>query len=157
GAAAPPPSDIRMLEFEERRKRGAGRFITQDIFEKSDGRLMSDILLTKVPGVHANLMGGSNGKALASGRASVSISGSATKRVDAFDKASGAKEDCYIQVIMNGSIMYQLQPGRPLFDINSIQPSTVSGIEFYTEAQTPSQFQGTGSSCGTLLLWTRAR
>ena len=67
------------------------------------------------------------------------------------------KEDCYLQVLLNGAIMYQAMGGRPLFDINTISPATVSGIEYYTTSQTPPQYQTAGSQCGTILVWTRAR
>ena len=145
-----------MVEFEARRKRGGGKFLTQDVFEKGENRLMSDILLTKLPGIHANMLG-TSGKALASGRSTVSISTETGARLDKFDVDKGAKDDCYLQILVNGAIMYQAQAGRPLFDINTVNPSTVAAIEFYTTAQTPPQYQSTGSQCGTVLIWTRAR
>ena len=156
-AASTAPMSLAMVEFEARRKRGGGRFITQDVFEKGENKLMSDLLLTRLPGVHANALG-TSGRAMASGRSSVSLSTMAQANgLDSYDRAQGAKADCYMQILVNGSIMYQAVDGRPLFDINTINPTTVSGIEFYTTAQTPPQYQSTGSQCGTILIWMRAR
>ncbi|MEO7360804.1 MAG: hypothetical protein ABI120_10765, partial [Gemmatimonadaceae bacterium] len=112
------------------------------------------------PGLHANALG-SSGRAMASGRSTVSIStetaAAQAQKLDKFDRDTGIKSDCYLQILVNGVIMYQAMDGRPLFDINTINPSTVAGIEFYTTAQTPPQYQSTGSQCGTILIWSRAR
>lgn len=152
------PMSFAMLEFEARRKRGGGRFLTQDLMEKSENRLMSDLLLTKLPGLHANALG-TSGRAMASGRSTVSISTETDQagKLDKFDRAQGIKLDCYLQILVNGAVMYQMVDGRPLFDINTISPAVVAGIEYYTTAQTPPQYQSTGSQCGTILIWTRAR
>lgn len=160
GSAPSSTGSMAMVDFEARRKRGGGRFLTQDVLEQNENRLMSDLLLTKLPGLHANALG-SSGRAIASGRSTVSIStetaAAQAQKLDKFDRDTGIKIDCYLQILLNGVIMYQAMDGRPLFDINTVNPSTVAGIEFYTTAQTPPQYQSTGSQCGTILIWTRAR
>jgi hypothetical protein len=147
-----------MIEFEGRRKRGRGKFLTQELFEKSSNRLLSDVLTRSLPGIHANALGAS-GRAMASGRSTVSISTETdqSSRLDKFDRAQGIKEDCYLQVLVDGIVMYQAVPGRPLFDVNTVTTSSISGVEFYQTSQTPPQFQATGSQCGTIIIWTRSR
>jgi len=160
GTATSAPASLAMVEFEERRKRGGDRFLTQDVLEKNENRLMTDLLFTKLPGLHANALC-SSGRAIASGRSTVGIStetaAAQAQKLDKLHRDTGNKINCYLQILVNGVIMYQAMDGRPLFDINTVNPSTVAGIEFYTTAQTPPQYQSTGSQCGTILIWTRAR
>ena len=47
-----------------------------------------------------------------------------------------------------------------MFDIDELDAKDVIGIEFYTTATTPSQYNGTHgadmSSCGTVVIWTKS-
>ena len=41
-------------------------------------------------------------------------------------------------------------------DIDSFLPEHIAAIEYYAgPATTPTEFAGTGASCGTIVIWTR--
>jgi hypothetical protein len=59
---------------------------------------------------------------------------------------------------VDGTLVYadSQRPHAALFDINSISPQNIEGIEVYrSAAQIPAQFNRTSSSCGVVLVWTR--
>jgi hypothetical protein len=152
--ASVAPVDMRLAEYEARRKLGFGHFITQEVLEKSEGRKLSDVLTSKVPGLHGNNFG--NERAIASSRGVLSLQN--LPHGDDIDYHSKqARPDCYVQVVVDGMIRYKGVAREKLFDINSIPPEQLAGIEYYTTSQTPPQFNGTGSPCGTLVIWTRMR
>ena len=76
---------------------------------------------------------------------------------DEFDRRQGATSQCYVQVIVDGLYRYRGQRGEKLFDINSIAPDHLAGVEYYTVATTPPQYNASSARCGTLILWTRVR
>lgn len=98
GTAPTATGSMAMVKFGARRKRGGGRFLTQDVLDKNENRLISDLLLTKRPGLHANALG-SSGRVMASGRSTVSLSTetSQAERLDKFERQQGIKLDCYLQ------------------------------------------------------------
>ena len=53
--------------------------------------------------------------------------------------------------------MIRYNGSQGLFDMNTIDPANVAGIEYFTTSQTPAQFNGTGTPCATLVIWTRMR
>jgi hypothetical protein len=45
---------------------------------------------------------------------------------------------------------------EPLFDINSISPSQIEAIEYYSgSADTPAKYSGLNSTCGVVVIHTR--
>jgi hypothetical protein len=52
--------------------------------------------------------------------------------------------------------VFSAEVGEALFNINSIPPSTIQGIEYYASRdETPIQYATYRAECGTLLIWTR--
>jgi len=120
-----------LADFEERRKMGFGKFLTQEDFAKAEGRNMLSVLTSRIPGVR---IAGTGRRTLVSSRGSVSFS----------------QSQCPIRVIFDGS------PGAAPLDLDFIDPSTIAAAEYYTPATLPDQFNfGGNSPCGTLLLWSR--
>lgn len=76
---------------------------------------------------------------------------------DAFNRKQGAKPDCYNDVYIDGAMLYGAGlAGEPLSDIDSLSPSTIEGVEFYSgPSQVPARYNKTGSVCGVQLIWTR--
>lgn len=144
---APVPVVGPLAAFEERRLRGAGRFMTRDMFEKAEGRKLPDLIKHHIPGLAIISNGGERAAATSS------------RGTQSFQKtpgAAGTKRECYVQVIVDGIVMYASAPGERLFNLDNVDPNQMYGLEFYTVSQTPSQFNGTGTApCGTLLLWLR--
>lgn len=120
-----------LAAFDERRKIGFGKFLTQEDFAKAEGRNMLDVLTSRIPGVR---IAGTDRRRLVSSRGAVSLS----------------QRECPIRVIFDGS------PDAAPLDLDSIQPSTIAAAEYYTPATLPQQFNFRGNApCGTLLLWSR--
>lgn len=75
---------------------------------------------------------------------------------DKGDRMRGAGVACYAQVYLDGVRVYTPAPDTKLFDVNTLQPGALKGVEFFAgPGETPAQYSGTGASCGTLLLWTK--
>ncbi|MFN9423557.1 carboxypeptidase regulatory-like domain-containing protein [Gemmatimonas sp.] len=119
-----------LVDFDERRKMGFGRFLTQDDFAKAEGRNILNLLTSRIPGMRTS---GTGRRTLVSSRGPTSVS----------------QRECPIRVIFDGSL-----DAAPL-NLDSIEPSTIAAAEFYTLATLPFQFAFGGSPCGTLLLWSR--
>jgi hypothetical protein len=143
-------------EFEARRALGVGRVLTQEVLARAEGRKLADVLPAKVSGLHGNNYGGE--RATASSRGVLSLQPKMLPSGDGVDiHFKQARPDCYVQVVVDGMIRYKGTVNEKLFDINSIAPEQLAGLEFYTTSEIPPQFNGTGSPCGTLVLWTRMR
>jgi len=142
----------RIAEFDERRKTGFGSYITQDEFDKADGRKLADVLSGKIPGLSSAMY--SNRRALIANRGVISIN--QRRSGDETDKALGAKARCYVQVIVDGILRYGGRMGEALLDIDSIDPTHIAAAEYYTVSQLPPQFNmSSGAACGTLVIWLR--
>ena len=128
----------RLQDFEERRRFGTGRFLTADLFEQSVGQNMSQVIVSRIPGVRT--VGQGTEQVLVSRR--------------------GDRDECRVQIIVNGMVRYNARLGDQRFDLNSVYTGDVIGFEYYSSAQTPAQFSGTsgtdgGSICGTAVIWTK--
>ncbi|OLE78555.1 MAG: hypothetical protein AUG74_01775 [Bacteroidetes bacterium 13_1_20CM_4_60_6] len=72
------------------------------------------------------------------------------------DRLKGAPRGCYAQVYIDNVRVFSANAGEALFNINSIPPSTIQGIEYYSSrAQTPIQYATGRADCGTIVIWTR--
>lgn len=119
-----------LVDFDERRKMGFGRFVTQEDFAKAEGGNILNFLTSRIPGMR---IADTGRRTLVSSRGSISYS----------------QPQCPIRVIFDGSL-----DAAPL-NLDSIEPATIAAAEFYTPATLPFQFAFGGSPCGTLLLWSR--
>lgn len=136
-AAVNPRYAIRLADFEERRRYGAGRFLTADVFEKAEGQNMSQVLISRIPGIRT--IGTGSQQTLTSRRG-----------------GKFGSQECKIQVIVNGMVKYNGRIGDSDFDVNGVYSGEVIGLEYYTLANTPAQFSGTGAAaCGTIVIWTK--
>jgi hypothetical protein len=72
------------------------------------------------------------------------------------DRRKGAPRGCYSQIYLDNVRVFSSDPGEALFNINSIPPSTIQGIEYYaSREETPIQYASHRAECGTMLIWTR--
>jgi hypothetical protein len=62
-----------------------------------------------------------------------------------------------MDVYVDGAMVFDSRnPGYGLFDVNSVPPEHIAGIEVYTSGvQVPAKYNRTGGGCGVLLIWTR--
>jgi hypothetical protein len=138
----------RIAEFDERRKMGFGTFLTQDVFEKADGRKFDDVLVQRITGIRTLNAGGN--RYLVSTRGSITMS---------------TQKPCPVQVIIDDIVQNSSTSQKPArsatdvppdaFEINTIDPDRIAAVEFYTVANRPAQFNRGGAPCGTLVIWTR--
>jgi hypothetical protein len=134
----------KLAGFYQRKQIGIGRFLEAADMEKLLSRRLSDVLLTSVPGI----------RIMRSRR-----SGSAAY-VFATRLGSGCYPDVYLDGVVvfssNNQVLGGLGAEAGLFDVNSVDPGHVAGIEYYGgPSQLPAQYNRTGSACGALLIWTK--
>jgi len=157
----------KLVEFMERQKAGIGHFITREQLARAEGgvRHTGDLIAT-IPGVLVRR--GSNKIWIASGR--TRSTGCAfpdpklkaeqdcgRQRLDRADSIAGARPGCFMDVYVDGAMVFNSSnPQFGLFDVNSIPPEHIAGIEVYTSAaQIPARYNRTSAGCGVLLIWTR--
>ena len=139
----------KFLEFEDRRAHGGGAFLTRADLEKEKDRQLGEIV-ARLPGVRINRYGAES--AVASSRTGFG----AGRSGDAMDRRKGAPRACYSQVYVDNVRVFASDVGEALFNINSIPPSTIQGIEYYASRdETSIQYASNRAECGTMLIWTR--
>lgn len=124
------PIDLRLGGFYERRKGGAGRFITRDQIEAMDPMMMTDVF-RRIPGAQiSSSVGGM--------RNSVRFRG----------------QRCPPLVFLDGT---PLAAGE--FDLDALVPSSIEAMEVYSgPAGLPAQFMAPPyiQACGTIVIWSRS-
>lgn len=157
----PTASEVaKLVGFRERMKAGFGEFLDRAAIERWEGRRTGD-MLALLPGLDVRRSLGS--KAWAVGARAVSSGKCAfcsedRKRVlDPADIEAGAGVACYADVYLDGALVYNsTSRGAPLFDLNSLLPESIAGVEYYAgPARLSVEFNRTSGGCGTLLIWTR--
>lgn len=127
----PVPVSSRLAGFERRRAAGFGRFIT-----------WADLRINEYKHTHEILR----------------EAGVRTQR-DRFGRqvlASFRSATCVGQVWLDG--VQLSQSGGAYVDVNNFPVETLAGMEYYRgPSETPPEFNTIGSSCGTLVIWTRER
>jgi hypothetical protein len=151
---AAPHLSPTISQFEERRAAGFGHFITEAQLEKMENRRLSEIF-AMIPGPVV-IKGQGNHAWIAGGRGPQSYFQNGDE-LDPFDYRRGAKRRfCYSAIVLDGIFVYTGHPGETLFDINTLQPNTIAGIEVYTGPATiPPQYGGARSTCGLIVVWTK--
>lgn len=126
-----------MREFDDRRRRGLGRFVTRATLLRNHGRSLEAVLRSHVPGLR--IVDDQEAKVAASGRTSGRIR---------------SARPCYLNVFVDGLLRYQAIPGAKPFDLRSLESSMIAGIEVYTPATIPAEFNvGSNTPCGALVIW----
>jgi hypothetical protein len=145
-ADADAPRNFNIADFDERRAMGLGRFLTRAELLRDRGRSLDAVLRARVPGIRYYT---EDGKVVAvSARAGGAGGGGA---VAGFGRNPPR---CYVNVIVDGVLRYAVGTDAPLFDLRSLEVSMIAGIEYYTVASLPVQFNFRGSApCGTLVIW----
>lgn len=139
----------KFLEFEERRTHGGGAFLTRSDLDKQRDRQLGEIV-ARLSGLRVNRYGAES--AVASSR----WTGGVARGGDAMDRRKGAQRACYSQIYIDNVRVFSSEAGEALFNINSIPPSTIEGIEYYASRDaTPIQYASPRAECGTMLIWTR--
>lgn len=129
---APVPASPRLADFERRRAVGPGRFLTWAHLRIRHNWRTSEVLREIGVITRRDRMGG---EVVVSGRRSTA---------------------CPAQVFLDGILVSQ--GAGVLIDVNNYIVETLAGVEYYAgPAETPPEFNVPGTTCGTLVLWTRDR
>ncbi len=91
------------------------------------------------------------------GHGTVSISRNGASKLDVADLSRGAKPGlCYAAVVLDGAFVYSGNEQEPLFNMNTLDPATIAGIEYYpSSASIPLKYSGTRATCGLVVIWLR--
>jgi hypothetical protein len=116
--------------FQERRRRGLGRFMSAEDIAKRSPTFTSDLLMM--------------------------VQGLAVDGVAGIDRTIRMKgmftETCEPAVYLNGSLMV----GMSATDVDLLIPArNIVGIEVYAQTQAPPQFVPGLSECGSIVFWTK--
>lgn len=145
-----PPVRAKLQEFEERRIAAAGgRFLTQADFDKRAWSSTADVLRTSMPGLEIKRDGTRPSQAYVVG-GRMQVPGGSLANMGA------PPGPCFAAVVLDGAFVYQGNTGEPPFDINSINPTVIAGMEYYASAASiPARYNGTRGTCGLMVIWTR--
>ena len=168
--ASGEPTPAKLVEFLERQKLGIGHFIDREQLEKAEGgRRQTGDLIALAPGV--SVKRGSNKIWVASSRAprpttctfcpqGTGFSTSAAASPGGLNRAdfvAGARPACYMDVFLDGAMIFDSRyVENGLFDVNTVPPEHIAGIEVYSPAQVPIKYaRNMENPCGVVLIWTR--
>jgi hypothetical protein len=139
----------RLVDFQRRKETTHGKFLTGEEIERIGAQTLESVIRTRIPGFSfVKLPNGSTG--LAGKR-----SGELTMQPRAA-RVAGLPDRCYVQVYVNGQLIYRYRPPPDMPpSLEDFHPKVIQAIEFYRgAADTPPELNGTGSSCGTMVIWT---
>jgi hypothetical protein len=130
------PRSAKLAGFEERRKKGVGRFVDRETLEKWEQR-PTGYLFATIPGVNV-LHERSKSFAIGS-------------RAHPFFRFDQRRNPCFMDIYLDGAFV----AGEP-FDLNAVRTAHIEAIEVYASAaQIPPEFNRTALGCGVVLIWTR--
>lgn len=131
--AVPP----RLQEFEARRARGVGRFLTQEVLEREEEPRLHFALAALLPGLTVLPDATRPGRYLLfSRRAAVRTS----------LRGGTPSTDCSVDVFLDG---------MKIDDLDAITPTMLAGVEHYPMSAAPPQYRRPTGSCHVVLLWSR--
>ena len=146
--------DRRLTTFEAHRSSGmGGSFLTSARLEKERGRALTDVL-QGVSG--ADIVRGRGGAAFfATRRGYDSFMNMPNARLA--DRARGASSGlCYAAVVVNNVFVYRGGDEEEIFDVNSLAPTDILGVEVYKGGATmPLEYNATRKTCGLLVIFTK--
>jgi Carboxypeptidase regulatory-like domain len=177
-AKAPPRVSPKMVDFERRRQRGLGKYVTRVDLDRYPGRQLEEVLRSTA--VATQFIKAPSGQTwLISSRQSTANMGMLASRNADYVR----DKQCHVQVVLDGAVISsstalraprihagdntggrggvsdsrtQVQGGDDAVDLNLFISDQLEGVEFYPDATTtPMQYRTGAAVCGTLILWTR--
>lgn len=150
---AEPVRDRKLATFEAHMRAGTGRYLTGATLDSLRDLTLGDILASRLVGAYVVDRVPSAWVATRRGVQSVMNRPSLSRP----DMERGAEASaCYAAVYLDGVLMYGGHEGEGLFDINSLTPSAIAGIEFYPGGSgLPPELKHLMPTCGAIVIWTR--
>jgi hypothetical protein len=128
-----------LRDFEERRTKGFGYFLTEAELRRAENRKMTN-LIRQFPNVN-----------IVCPRRGVRIGECYATSMRQPQKYAVLGGECPLDVYLDGARSTDN-------DLEKMQVNEYAGVEYYAGGSTiPTQYNMTGSSCGVLLFWTRER
>jgi hypothetical protein len=149
------PTARHLIDFENRRKFGIGKFIDSTrLWAYGGPQAWYRAIVSEVPGMRAMAYGSS--LALARSSRGPSSIMKPMPSGDSGDRRRGAQKGCYLRVIIDGQIRYNTNVDEPLFDVSNYDGPPIVAAEVYSAAQLPAEFNRMSDySCGAIVLWTK--
>jgi len=138
--------------FEERRRVGIGHFLTEDVMRKNETHTLGDVLSTHIPGVMTRY-----GVPERRPQSKFLLS---TRKMCAGNTMTGCRTpNCFVSVYENNAKIYDsaVNDVSMIPDVEHMNSRDYAAVEYYAPGEVPAQYEGTGSGCGVLLLWSRER
>jgi hypothetical protein len=137
-ATAANTTSGKLATFEQHRAEGFGHFLTREELAKAEGHLTSDVF-RMIPGVQLWPDSRRGAWYVGTRRGNTSML-----------RNAGLNGICLAAVMVDGLIM------QTPFDINSIRPEEIAGVEYYAGgASMPMEYNSTRAACGLVVIWTR--
>ena len=150
-ATRPDPG---MRDFEENRALGIGKFLTREELDRQKTATMTDVFKT-VNGINFKSMMGRQ-YAVAGHRAAAGFGHCYYfENADTSFNCVGTNE-CFMQVYVDNHPLFLGRDQEIVPDLSRFRPEDIEAVEVYRSgAETPSRYQGLGTSCGTIVLHRR--
>jgi hypothetical protein len=157
---SPTPVNRAMRDFERRRRRGNGSFLTRTQIDKSNASRLTDLLrrmpsVTVLPSDNGSIMVELRGskRVTFNGTTILADTGSSTSRLPGPPQGttSVSVDNCPAAFLLDGLAI----DGGSSVDLE-MRPGMLEGIEVYTPAQVPIEYASRFSECGVVIIWTRA-
>jgi hypothetical protein len=145
----------RLQAFEERRTRGIGQYFTRaDLEEHGSAPLSSVFRVARNLRLYRRPAGCGGGFTVGTGRGPDRLTMGARER--SMLACSGDPYACFPAIYLDGMAFWTPgTPGPP--DVDTFRSDELEAIEIYRgPAGVPPELNALGSSCGVIVLWTRA-
>jgi hypothetical protein len=133
--------------FEERRKSGFGYFVGDSVLRANEGRLLANVITSRMPGIITRAGSASSTYLMQSPRC-----------------VGGGPPQVYLDGVPLSPDLPSTRSSRSSsldnlpFNLTNFDVSSLAGVEWYPDgASLPAEFNHTSARCGALLLWTRER
>lgn len=150
-----------MPGFEDNRRVGLGHFLTREDLEKYTGAQLGTVLgqvsqLGTIRGGRGLWVLGRQPSSACMGADTSCLMSAGFYLPTLVERDLGMKRACYAQVYIDGMLMNGLMEPTEPFDLSTVVPESIEGIEWYAgAAQTPLKYARMGSGCGVLVIWSR--
>ncbi len=159
-AAVSTPRNRTMQEFERRRRRGNGSYLTRAQIDRLHAARLTDLLRT-MPGVSVDM--GDNGVLIVELRRAktftVTPAPMPVARPDSSGKAPSSSGNVVGQASVKKCPAGFLVDGLPIDGAGSVdidvRPEMVEAVEAYSGGMVPIEYSARNAECGVVMIWTR--
>ena len=152
-------TEIRMAEFESRRRMGIGRFLTDSMIREDRSQSLQWLLATRFPGIKVREHGiesmqpsglsGDNSCPVLIYMDGHKITDVDREPMKLPTSGAGGGRGGSIVAPSGGSKRREITP------LDVIRPDSIAGIELYSRTTAPVQYKPLGNYCKVILIWTR--